>query len=320
MLKTCKSTWTRWLRGLSLCQPKAKNEVKEKEIGKRPMFSHSPNSKDSYIYTRAEFDKHKQKCIQHGALIILSEGIRDGTRQLINRDTGKEAPVDIKTMSSTGNGGLISIPPSPGKSWIIPPIVNAMLDIPREFIDLYKKNHKDANKAVVAKSIATKESTKPPKYDHGDDNVHYATEVYFYDTKDSLIARLFFFLHPGKATYTYSPMIVETSTRDIGSAVYDVITCRQRLAACRIQRAWLRAKYNPNYNLCKRLLVRDMDTIMGVCEGKDCKKKLSNRAIGPIVLSDNSQNQKGNLAYISRINYKKKIDKNCGLSFHGDTG
>lgn len=106
------------------------------------------------------------------------------------------------------------------------------------------------------------------KNDHGDDNVHYATEVYFYDTVDgiagTLIARLYFFLHPGKATFTYSPMIVETSIiGDIGRAVHDVIACRRRLAACRIQRAFLRAKYNPKYILCKRLLMRDMDTIMG---------------------------------------------------------
>ena len=61
--------------GSLIVPAKPKNEVKEKEIGKRPMFSHSPNSKDPYIYTRVDFDKHKRKCIQHGALIILSEDI-----------------------------------------------------------------------------------------------------------------------------------------------------------------------------------------------------------------------------------------------------
>ncbi len=193
--------------GSLIVPAKAKEHVKEKEIGKRPMFSHSPNSKDSYIYTRADFDKHKEKCITNGALIILSEdiivvdvddedyvdkfltefpefsetvstkttkgrhfyfmateysraaGVRDGAKQLVNPETGKEAPVDIKTMSTTGNGGLISIPPSRGKSWIIPPINVDMLDIPNEFVDLYKQNHKDANKAAVAKAAAKKADT-----------------------------------------------------------------------------------------------------------------------------------------------------------------
>lgn len=118
------------------------------------------------------------------------------------------------------------------------------------------------------------------KNDHGDDNVHYSTEAYFYDKKDTLIARLYFFLHPGKATYTYSPLIVETSIiGDIGRAVHDVINCRRRLAACRIQRAFLRAKYNPKYILCKRLLVRDLDNIMGI---HDCKKTLKIDNMNPL--------------------------------------
>lgn len=73
-------------------------------------------------------------------------GIKDGGRQLNDPDNpGQKLPIDIKTMSSTGVGGLISIPPSKNKRWHMSPLKYNMTDIPKDFVDFYKKYHKDAN-------------------------------------------------------------------------------------------------------------------------------------------------------------------------------
>ena len=75
-----------------------------------------------------------------------ADGIKDGGRQLNDPDNpGQKLPIDIKTMSSTGVGGLISIPPSKNKRWHMSPLKYNMTDIPKDFVDFYKKYHKDAN-------------------------------------------------------------------------------------------------------------------------------------------------------------------------------
>ena len=59
--------------------------------------------------------------------------ITDGARKLGDRTI----PIDFKTETSTGTGGLISIPPSPDKSWMLGRELGKaeVLHIPQEFVD-----------------------------------------------------------------------------------------------------------------------------------------------------------------------------------------
>lgn len=64
--------------------------------------------------------------------------IFDGARSMKDPDTGEVLPVDIKTVCSTGTGGIIAIAPSPNKEWIVEPIKNKILDLPDEFVDHWR--------------------------------------------------------------------------------------------------------------------------------------------------------------------------------------
>ena len=58
-------------------------------------------------------------------------GMKDGARQM-KQESGEAHPIDIKTQ-----GGVISIPPSPNKSWLRPILETEMLPIPDRFVEFY---------------------------------------------------------------------------------------------------------------------------------------------------------------------------------------
>lgn len=87
-------------------------------------------------------------------------GILDGARQLTAAD-GEVIPIDIKTVTSTGTRGLISVPPSPNKVWERALGEHAVLDMPQdfvEFIKLHKKKNTPSSRSVVKKALPTSSS------------------------------------------------------------------------------------------------------------------------------------------------------------------
>ena len=63
--------------------------------------------------------------------------LKDGARQMRAAGSDWAYPIDIKTMSSSGTGGLISIPPSPNKMWLRELGVASVLPLPDAFVDFY---------------------------------------------------------------------------------------------------------------------------------------------------------------------------------------
>lgn len=63
--------------------------------------------------------------------------LMDGARQLKDVD-GNVLPIDIKTKTTKSTGGVISIPPSPNKSWARALGEHAVLDMPLDFLQYYK--------------------------------------------------------------------------------------------------------------------------------------------------------------------------------------
>ena len=87
--------------------------------------------------------------------------MKDGARQMKMHETGCPFPIDIKTMSSSGTGGLISIPPSPNKSWVRALGVGTVLPMPDAFVDFYLTyTDRAATSSVVP---------RPPHVRRGDD-------------------------------------------------------------------------------------------------------------------------------------------------------
>lgn len=60
----------------------------------------------------------------------------DGARGL--KDDNGVIPIDIKTICKNGTSGVISIPPSQGKTWINPLGKHEILDLPDVFIEFYR--------------------------------------------------------------------------------------------------------------------------------------------------------------------------------------
>lgn len=76
--------------------------------------------------------------------------LMDGARQ-----AGPEGPpIDIKTATRTGTGGLISIPPSPNKRWLRPVGDAPILPIPQAFVDYFTQ-------LCASKSLSTRPATRP---------------------------------------------------------------------------------------------------------------------------------------------------------------
>lgn len=65
--------------------------------------------------------------------------MQDGARQL-KASTGEAFPIDIKTLTSSGTGGVISIPPSPNKRWLRKLGNSQILPLPDAFVEFYIKH------------------------------------------------------------------------------------------------------------------------------------------------------------------------------------
>ena len=86
-------------------------------------------------------------------------GIKDSVRTFTLPDSNDKIPLDIKTSTGTKSGGLISIPPSPGKTWLRPIMETPILPLPEPFVEYYitnsKKNTRKANTQNAAMSDNT---------------------------------------------------------------------------------------------------------------------------------------------------------------------
>lgn len=93
---------------------------------------------------------------------------------------------------------------------------------------------------------------------------HSGVTFFFFSAPDGpLLATAFFYMHFGKAKYQYNPFIIEVpASADRKQAIAEILSSKQKHAAWKIECAWLRAKYSPKYELCKRLLIRDMDNLV----------------------------------------------------------
>lgn len=90
----------------------------------------------------------------------------------------------------------------------------------------------------------------------------HVVEIYIFESPNGeLLAHILFHLQHGKADYKYSPLIVESQEEELQSALMEILTSKKQIAARTIQLAWLRAKYNPDYLLCMKLLLQDLSTI-----------------------------------------------------------
>lgn len=100
-------------------------------------------------------------------------GIYDGARGMKDPKTGEVLPVDIKTVCSTGTGGIIAVAPSPNKQWVVEPIKNEILDLPDDFVAHYlvRTAH---NKSEGSKG--TREAKKDP-YKRNDNNADSAKQA-----------------------------------------------------------------------------------------------------------------------------------------------
>ena len=75
--------------------------------------------------------------------------MHDGARQM-KQKTGEVFPIDIKTRN-----GVISIPPSPNKTWIRKLGEYEMLPIPNRFVDFYTEHTKPRETQIKSKQITT---------------------------------------------------------------------------------------------------------------------------------------------------------------------
>ena len=76
-------------------------------------------------------------------------GLFDGSRQLDPKcvpeqflDDRGDAPLDIKTRTSTGTGGVLVVAPTVGKSWIVAPWETTLLPVPDEVVEWIQRNKK----------------------------------------------------------------------------------------------------------------------------------------------------------------------------------
>ncbi len=87
-------------------------------------------------------------------------------------------------------------------------------------------------------------------------------EMYFFDRPGGkIIAQIFFYLVFGVAEIDHETCIVESDALTILDSVHEVLTCQRHNAAWRIQSAYLKAKYNPAYFMCQKMLVKDVEEI-----------------------------------------------------------
>jgi phage/plasmid-associated DNA primase len=85
-------------------------------------------------------------------------GMSDGARQMT--EDGAVIPVDIKTQTTSGTGGLISIPPSPNKQWVRKLGEANIYPMPDSFVDFWLA-HRSNNKACVKNKASPSPAISP---------------------------------------------------------------------------------------------------------------------------------------------------------------
>lgn len=83
-------------------------------------------------------------------------GLTDGARQLKDSE-GNALPIDIKTKTTKGTGGVISIPPSPNKAWARALGHHPILDMSTSLLSFFKA-HMPHN-STLSRNITTIQST-----------------------------------------------------------------------------------------------------------------------------------------------------------------
>lgn len=85
----------------------------------------------------------------------IAAKMMDGARQMF-MDTGEAFPIDIKTITSTGTGGVISIPPSPNKIWERALGKHTVLPLSDRFVEFFQhhgsQNHHGPHDRVTPAS------------------------------------------------------------------------------------------------------------------------------------------------------------------------
>lgn len=87
-------------------------------------------------------------------------------------------------------------------------------------------------------------------------------QVYFFDKPGGkMIGQMEFFIYVGSAPSWMKGGwgVIESMMSTEEDAVIEVLSCKFHKAVHHIQCSYLRAKYNPSYDLCKRLLLRDLE-------------------------------------------------------------
>ena len=94
-------------------------------------------------------------------------------------------------------------------------------------------------------------------------NTNYGVEFFFSSSIDNeRLGRVFFYLETGKLEFKYSPYIViRQSQSDYICTALEILSSRKKNAVSKIECAFLKAKFRPNYILCKKLLLKDLECI-----------------------------------------------------------
>lgn len=92
----------------------------------------------------------------------------------------------------------------------------------------------------------------------------HGVEIIFFNAEDRSVCMgvVFFYLDQGE-DYDYNPYIVRTkNTEDLMTICLEIMCKQKEKAANKIKRAFMDAKFNPSYALCKKLLLHDMQNIL----------------------------------------------------------
>ena len=92
---------------------------------------------------------------------------------------------------------------------------------------------------------------------------HYGVEFFFFSPIDNAaLGRVFFYLETGILKFIYNPYIVNMQGQtDHIDTILEILSRRHKNAVSRIECAFLRAKFQPNYTLCKKLLLQDLKAL-----------------------------------------------------------
>lgn len=127
--------------------------------------------------------------------------IFDSSRILVDDD--EALPIDIKSCNRNQDvaPGTISIPPSPNKTWEVPPIDNPILDLPDKFVEFYKTYLVDNKKTSDIKD----------KYPGIVDNTYTRKDLYRYLNmlKPFRCCEWTYWIRIGFALHNYSPDLLD---------------------------------------------------------------------------------------------------------------